>query len=486
MSPFVWLSLLNAIDICRAISGIVWNASNQTFVPLFSIGSFSRAKDRFSNRFRSIEYHNFRKEVLVVSYYQEGRSKESNIVNFVDNDTRITGVCGDIWTTLADYLNFTLVPIKLENKNFGNELENGTFDGLLGLIQQNQSQIIPRAGAFASRLNLVEYTVPLWTIRYHLYVLPEWKHDEIWMIHLFSMELWYCVFVSLLALSLAGYAYEKISTITAREPIRCNLQDHIIYTIAIASSQGFVPPEVHKKSRIIYICTSMFSWIILIAFSSHAIYLMMNRKYVLPFAGLKDLIQTTKYDVIAFNGSMVHQDFENLASRYYKHVRDFQRVSFAPAARDLYEKVCFSKKHKYAAFEAADRHNAIGRRICPRLVPSWESYFETWISAAIKKGFPYKRSFDVGILKMIEFGLIDALKARWLNWQQESNREAPFQSIDISQVYLIFGIWMVGISVSFFLLFVENLLMLIRIRSSKRNVKRRLPPFSYQNKSVEA
>lgn len=73
-----------------------------------------------------------------------------------------------------------------------------------------------------------------------------------------------------------------------------------------------------------------------------------------------------------------------------------KRVSYVPGGKELYERVCFSKKRKYAAFEAVDRHKAIGKRICPRLVPSWESYFETWIASAIKTGFPYKRSFDVG------------------------------------------------------------------------------------------
>lgn len=30
---------------------------------------------------------------------------------FTDNDTKITGICGDVWYLLADYLNFTYVNI---------------------------------------------------------------------------------------------------------------------------------------------------------------------------------------------------------------------------------------------------------------------------------------------------------------------------------------------------------------------------------------
>lgn len=36
------------------------------------------------------------------------------MVMFYDNDTRVTGICGELWYLLADYLNFTYV-IKMES-----------------------------------------------------------------------------------------------------------------------------------------------------------------------------------------------------------------------------------------------------------------------------------------------------------------------------------------------------------------------------------
>lgn len=131
------------------------------------------------------------------------------------------------------------------------------------------------------------------------------------MFHLFTSGLWYTFFLFLFGLSLAGYVCEKTSpNEKIKQRINYNLGDHVFYTIAIASTQGCVPAELHNRSKIIYLCTSMFSWFILIAFSSHAIYLMMNKKFVLPFTDLKNLIQKSKYHVVAFSGSMVHRNFE--------------------------------------------------------------------------------------------------------------------------------------------------------------------------------
>ncbi|XP_023248568.1 uncharacterized protein LOC106638147 [Copidosoma floridanum] len=453
--------VLGIAKISSAASGVIWREGSNDFVSLLSIPTFSLANENFVKKIQELEHHNFHGAVLKAVYYEE-----PNLVSFVDNDTKMTGVCGELWNILADYLNFTLVPIKMESRNFGGRLANGSYDGILGLIHRNESQIVPRSGIFSDRLSLLQYTMPLWRVRYHLYIKPEWKHDDGWIFHLFSAQVWYSFFLLLLLMSVGAYIHEKNSldkqgtTVTHH-----SLLDHVFHTIAIAMSQGATSSELEDKSKLIYLCTNMFSWLIIIAFSSHAIYLMMNKKSNLPFTDLKSLIQNSKYGVVAFSGSMVHQQFEETATKYYRGMRDFGRVTFASSAEEVYGKVCFSTKGKYAAFEAIDRHKAIGRNIC-RLVPTQSSYFETWIASAIKRRFRYRRSFDNGILRMYETGLLDGLKDRWLDWKVDENEELPFQSIDVTQTYLIFTILIVGCVLSVIVLMLE---FVIFFRSKQTN-----------------
>lgn len=61
------------------------------------------------------------------------------------------------------------------------------------------------------------------------------------------------------------------------------------------------------------------------------------------------------------------------------------------------------------------------------------------------------------MLKIIESGLLDGLKDRWLDWKSQENEEFPFQSIDMSQMYLIFGILFAGSVIAVAILFLEGL-----------------------------
>ncbi|KAL7302170.1 hypothetical protein TKK_0005393 [Trichogramma kaykai] len=448
----------------EAAGGLIWSNASQDFRPIFDLATFREARERRWRWHRRLEFHNFHGAALKLVYFEEG-----NLVKYTDNDTKVTGVCGELWNNLADYLNFTLVPVKMEQRNFGGQRDNGSYDGILGQLQANDSQIVPRSGMFRGRLDLLEYTVPLWSIRYRLYIRPEWRHDEAWMIHLFSPGLWSAFFLLLLALGCAEYLSELCSRhdeATGDDRRFASLQDHVFYTVAVATSQGGVPAGLHDKSRIVYISTSLFAWVVLIAFSSHAIILLMSRRFVPPFADLRGLLRGSEYTVLAFNGSMVHQEFRGLVQRYARSARDFSRVSYAPAAQDMYAKACAAaaspsrRKKRYAVFEADDRHKALGRDFC-RLVPTGAPYFESFVASAVKRGFKYKRCFDLGIVRMLETGLLDGLRERWLDnvWSGDGSddEQPPFQSIDMQQVYVTFGILAAGASLSILVLLAEIL-----------------------------
>ena len=59
---------------------------------------------------------------------------------------------------------------------------------------------------------------------------------------------------------------------------------------------------------------------------------------------------------------------------------------------------------------------------------------------------------------MSETGLLDGLKDRWLNRKLEESEDPPFESIGISQVYLIFALLFFGCVSSIFILMIENLI----------------------------
>ena len=58
-------------------------------------------------------------------------------------------------------------------------------------------------------------------------------------------------------------------------------------------------------------------------------------------------------------------------------------------------------------------------------------------------------------MKLDEFGLTDGLKDRWLNWKVDEKSGKHFESIDMSQVYLIFMILLLGMLASILIALTE-------------------------------
>lgn len=82
--------------------------------------------------------------------------------------------------------------------------------------------------------------------------------------------------------------------------------------------------------------------------------------------------------------------------------RDTYRIFYVSTGAELYSKMCTATKTKYAVFDSEDRQKAMGKDIC-KMIPVQSSYFETWIASAVKRGFKYKRSFDIGLAQAINY-----------------------------------------------------------------------------------
>ena len=72
------------------------------------------------------------------------------------------------------------------------------------------------------------------------------------------------------------------------------------------------------------------------------------------------------------------------------------------SAGELFKKVCFDKSIKYTGVIGDERYKTSGKKICTlNTIPG--SYLKSYISSGIQRGFKYKRSFDIGFMKLIFF-----------------------------------------------------------------------------------
>ncbi|XP_068985008.1 glutamate receptor ionotropic, kainate glr-3-like [Bombus flavifrons] len=441
---------------------IIWDRNQQDFVQLYNDSRFRDFRRQTISTRQDLHMKDINGKVLRASYYEE-----QDLVMFYENDTKVTGICGDIWNLLACHLNFTLIPVKYGEHHFGEHLENGSYSGVMGLLDRNETQVILRTGYYALRTNLFDYTVPVWNTKYRLYIKPKYEYDK-WLLSMFTRETLCTHIFLILIFAVVGYIFQygsrKIRKRNKQSKSRSgyfNFADHIFYTYSIMCCQGYLPRGFCDQSKILSTSKFVFAWLMLLVFSSSLIYRMTNRTMTSPFVDFDTLLKQSKYNVLIFEGSTIYEFVKNaIHLPMYESYKLSERIFFEKNLSFIYKEVCFDKK-LIATLENENEAYLRSKDFCP-IVPVGKNYFQTWIGFGVPKRFPYKRSIDTSIIKLHEVGLIDILKDRWMKYRRNNIKRSPFKKIDINQVYLIFEILFIGIVLSLIILSLENIIFFCR------------------------
>ncbi|KAJ8684007.1 hypothetical protein QAD02_019799 [Eretmocerus hayati] len=456
---------LGELILGRSISSIIWSKDEQDFIPLSNVPSFSGAIGPNHGENQREERFNFQKEVVKLLYFQDTR-----MVDFIENGTKVTGILGDVWNIIADYLNFTLVPKKIEFDGYGVRHPNGSFDGLVGYLQRNETQIIPRIVLLAEYGSILDYVCPFWKIHYGVYIKPKMKYDEYWFSDVFSTELWITSVIVLFILSISGYVTGKTRETITKEKINFSLNDHILYTVALAAQQGSVPAEFPLVSRRIYAITTFFSWIIVVSLNAQAIYYLVDKELYRPFVDLISLIRSTNYDLLIDKGGEL--------SKIYRTHGDRERVSITTIEK-LFKKVCSTQIDNVAGFLANDRYKATSKIHCD-LIEITRPYFPSLLASAIQKGL-HVRSFNIGILRLHENGILNKLKQKYFSTIIQKSDETIFESVNMSQVGAFLQMLVASYAVSFCIFIIEHIVYNVQKfrKGRKRWALARRPIHSY-------
>ena len=123
---------------------------------------------------------------------------------------------------------------------------------------------------------------------------------------------------------------------------------------------------------------------------------------------------------------------------------------------ELYRMGCSTNK-LFTVAQIADIKKANGLRIC-RLNPVGKSVYTVVVSSGIAWNFEYKKSIDVGIIKLYEVGLMNRLKQYWIESnnveEEESNEIDPVNMEHVVLILIVFGI---GLLTAFVVLILEKL-----------------------------
>ncbi|XP_029174511.1 uncharacterized protein LOC114943097 [Nylanderia fulva] len=439
------------------MNGVIWDKMQKIFVPISNVPAYAMMQQERFKQNRALENHNFQLQNLTLTSFQE-----PNFFEFYDNDTKVTGLCGDLWTLLSESLNFTLQPIRSNVNSAGVVEKNQTYiNKLLDILFRNETIAIPKIETYSSLLTATDFTMPLWINSYRTYIRLEEMHDITWMAKVFSWKVWCIILVMHVTLSICSFWSQIILTRIENKYKNTNFGEHFFYNFGMLCNQSYVPEILYGRSKILEISLGLFCSILYMAFGAVLFIYMTKNIIIPPFDNLQSLVTHTRYKVITLKGSVADIAFKISPNRDFVRVRTAKRVVFASTIEEMFETICSSTEKKYTVIQGEDAYKATNT-IC-KLTPVGESYLNMWIAAGIAKNFKYKRTIDLGILKLMEVGLWDVLEERWMEKKIKDDYTKTMEAIGIDQIALPIAVMCCGTVIAFVILIIEKIVYTYKI-----------------------
>ncbi|XP_044577890.1 uncharacterized protein LOC123260694 [Cotesia glomerata] len=450
---------------CSEMSILKWDQKINNFVLIMNKSDPQEVEERNSRVLQSrlLEMHNFQKAPVRIGYFEE-----KPIMVTYDNGTKITGIVGEIWNTLSDHLNFTLVLVKSETEIFS-KLRGDVVDGVLGILINNSTDIIPNALMLRPGSSIMTSISPYWDDTTRMFIRSEYSSNKSWLLKIFSFNVLLFIIVIMMIFSALGFILENFSNRAKTQKKVTGIQDHIFYTFAAFCSQGSFQKQ-HNDYKIFEFSRRIFTWFLLLTVSSHLISLMTNTEVKPPFLHLDSLLLRTKYKILLLEGSLIDHKFQSIVIKLIQLnvFRIFQpRILYMKSKAEMYKNICYSKDGEYAVIETLAKRYSKEMKMC-KLEPTGRAVEKSWAAAIIAIGFKYKRSFDIGIIRLREVGILSRSK-RYLTRTDHEILDSHPTIIEFQHVYGLFIILLLGSSVSVIILIGENIFFWCYQR--KKNLK---------------
>ncbi|EZA52820.1 hypothetical protein X777_08132 [Ooceraea biroi] len=424
-------------------NGVIWSKAQQTFVPISSIPVYAKLQQERFEQSRALETHNFQLQNLTLTAFEE-----PHFLDFHNNNTKISGLYGAVWNLLSESLNFTLQPVRVNVNSLGAPDRNSsvlTFKtGLLGIISRNETVIIPKIEMYEPRLAACDFVMPFWLNRFYLYTRSTIVHDDTWMVKIFSWQVWVTVLLMHVLLSVCIFLAENIlirtyGTKWNYRPFR----DFLFYSYRNLCNQSIIP-DYFGRSKMLEVSSGLFSYVMYTAYSALLFTYITRRVSIPPFDSLDSLTTKTNYKIVTLKGSVGDIAFSKVNfSSTFVQIRTSERLAIASTTKEMHTLVCSSQNEKYAIYQGQDEYLTTGSIIC-YLMPIGEACSSIWMGSGIVKNFKYKRTMDLGILKLREVGLLRAIGNHWRDQKATFNFEDIQYQIEMQQVSLVIALACIG------------------------------------------
>ncbi|XP_047349701.1 uncharacterized protein LOC124949128 [Vespa velutina] len=389
----------------------------------------------------------------------------------INKDGKLYGQFDRILEELIGMLNFTF-DIVAELDEYGSwNPKKKSWSGAVGELYAGHADICLSGFSMTSaRLNVVDFTLPLLTLKNYLYIKKPQLFAINWSSYFlaFSNFVWIAMFGILIfasiLLALFKIRYEKDRNIGYL------LIDNFLEIWGIFCQQGLVDFPERSSLKIAYLSIFFLAVVLSAAYSAALISFLTSDVTILPFHSLEGFIADGTYQLIVLRGTADYDLFVNSGDPLGKKLRKFM-LKDEELPINIIEGVRMICENPKLAFYSSDEINQIVNFKIPCDMLPIETGRMDNLAMILSKNNPFREVINFHLQKFINNGMMNHLKET--TSKMKSFGMIKHQPVCIINVMSLIFFILIGIILSTCILIMEKLFF--AHESKKNSMVERMP-----------
>ncbi|CAH1798701.1 unnamed protein product [Owenia fusiformis] len=340
---------------------------------------------------------------------------------------RYEGFCIDMLKGIAKIVGFTYEIRLVADANYGVELPNGSWNGLIGELREGKADLAVASLTISyGREQVIDFTAPFMHLGISiLFKVPKREKPGLWsFLNPFAREIWLYLFASYVTVGVSLFLLARFSPYEWYRPHQCGedepdkendltLANCFWFAIGTLTQQGSDIDPKALATRIVGGTWFFFTLILISSYTANLAAFLTVEKSVSPIENVEDLAKQTniKYGSLGSGSTMTFFKDSKIETykTMWKEMNKHKEQVFAKSTKEGIQKV---KQGNYAFLMESTMLDYTIQRDCDLMqVGGLLDSKDYGIGTPI--GSVYKDSISMAILKMQEDGKIQQLYNRW-------------------------------------------------------------------------
>ncbi len=378
------------------------------------------------------------------------------------SNSTYSGVYMELLQYMAERMNFTYTLREPVDGQWGNKA-NVTWTGLVGMIAQNESDLImaPLANHLSRHevMDFIEHPLHILS-KTILLKMPLPQNEDI--LHKpFKATTWLFIVSCFFALSLFNWLLVRLNRREMEENNSTRSANAIWHTTRVFLMQSCTGQEIKRGqgSRLVTVASWYFMVIVASIYSGNLVAFLAAPKVALPFHNLEELVQQSDYKFGYLGGTVQEHMFRDsrlvLFKRMWNKIENFKKTDPTVTSFDHGELMHKVRSEKFAYILDT---LSVAREIaqdCSLVRIKQTFYGPTSYSIGTSKSFPYRDTLNKVMADANSFGLVQ----HWL--MKYTRRASPCLAgnhpsrVELGHVLCLFYVLSISILFAFLSLTIE-------------------------------